>query len=94
MLLADSFIFVVGLLFLIGIVGFFVMTVVLMVRFFGFILRLITGSSRHPATVPRFEPRHDVCPHQRCGHVNRQGALFCARCGRSLHQHSDVDAYG
>ena len=93
MLLADSFIFVVGLLFLIGIVGFFVMIVVLVVRFFGFFWRLITGSSRRPAAA-RFEPRHDVCPHQRCGHVNRQGAFFCARCGRSLHPRSNVDAYG
>ena len=96
MLLADSFILIVGALFLIGIIGFFVMSVALVVRFLGFVFRSITGTGTHRriAVVSRLDERHEVCPHPRCGNVNRTGARFCARCGRSLGQHNDVDAYG
>ena len=94
MLLADSVILVFIGLMAIGIIGFFAMSVVLVVRFLSFVFRALAGSTQEQPATPRFEPRHDVCPHPRCGHVNRQGARYCARCGRPLGQHSDVDAYG
>jgi hypothetical protein len=84
---------VVGL-FGIGIIGFFAMCVVLVVRVLGFLFRGLTGARQPKLAQRRFEPRHEVCPHPRCGHVNRHEARFCARCGRPLGEHDDVDAYG
>ncbi len=98
MLLADSIIVVSIGLFVVGFLGFFVMCVVLAVRFVAFIIRTITGTSeeaRLAATAAqRFSVRDEVCPHSRCGYVNRRGARFCARCGRPLAASDDVDAYG
>ena len=95
MLLGDSVIVIVVGLILIGIIGFFVMLVALGVRFIGFVVRAVSGAGR---TEPRKRPlsgkRGDPCPHPRCGHANRPGARYCARCGRSLHQPNTVDAYG
>ncbi len=95
MLLADSVILIVGGLILVGIVGFFAMSVALVVRFLGFVFRAITGAPRGQALpAASAEKRHDACPHPRCGHVNRYGARYCARCGRVLGGHGNVDAYG
>ncbi|MFH1746761.1 MAG: zinc ribbon domain-containing protein [Planctomycetota bacterium] len=100
MLLADSVILIVGGLILVGIIGFFAMSVALVVRFLGFVFRTLTGASnpRLPARQPGRElsadQRHDTCPHPRCGHVNRYGSRFCARCGRALSGRGKVDAYG
>jgi hypothetical protein len=35
-----------------------------------------------------------ICPHPRCGHVNRGDALYCGRCGTALGPSTDVDRYG
>ena len=35
-----------------------------------------------------------ICPHPRCGHVNRAAARYCARCGTTLGPPTDVDRYG
>lgn len=35
-----------------------------------------------------------LCPHPRCGHVNRGEARYCARCGTTLGPMTDVDRYG
>ena len=94
MLLADSFILVIGGLFLVGFIGFFVMAVALAVRFFGFIVRSAKATGRKVPVPSRLNERHDVCPHARCGHVNRFGAHYCARCGRALGRQNDIDAYG
>jgi hypothetical protein len=91
-LLADSVILVVGGLFIVGIVGFFLMLVVLIGKFFGFVFRALSGAQ--PAEHPRFQTRQEVCPHPRCGYVNRSGARYCARCGRPLSHTDELDAYG
>jgi hypothetical protein len=97
-LLADSVIVVIFGLFVVGFLGFFVMCVVLLLRFVAFIIRTITGTSEEARLVAtaahRFSERDEVCPHARCGFVNRRGARFCARCGRPLAAPDDVDAYG
>jgi hypothetical protein len=41
---------------------------------------------------PRVSAR--ICPHPRCGHVNRGAARYCARCGTALGPPTDVDRYG
>lgn len=83
------------LLILIGIVGFFVMSVVLVARFLGFLLRLLTGRSgervHHPV---RSDGPGGVCSHPRCGHCNPPGARFCRRCGRGFHVEVSADTYG
>lgn len=93
LLLADSVVLVVGGLFLIGFIGFFIAIVVMVVRVFGFVFRRVAGTGPR-VTGAWFTERHEVCPHPRCGHVNRAGAHFCARCGRPLDAHDDLDAYG
>lgn len=93
MLLADSVILVVGGLFIVGIIGFFLMLVVLIGKFLGFVFRALS-SSAHSAEHPRFQTRQEVCPHLRCGYVNRFGARYCARCGRPLCRTDELDAYG
>lgn len=80
----------------IGIVGFFAMLVVLVVRGVAHVFRALLGmgSASRPAALPRDDERRSVCPHSRCGHLNRRGAKFCGRCGRPLDRTYAVDAYG
>lgn len=99
MLLADSVILVVAGLLLIGLIGFFFMSVVLVARFFRFVFRVMTGGRRPPApagcpTRNKRPPRTIPCPSERCGNPNPVGAQYCARCGRPLAREADLDAYG
>ena len=95
MLLADSVILIVGGLLIVGILGFFTAAVVVVARFMGFVYRAIAGG---PSSQTRAELHcvgNDVaCPAPRCGNMNPSGARYCARCGRPLGRHDDVDAYG
>lgn len=86
----------IGGLLLIGFLGFFLVLVTLVFRLFGWVFRVLTGSSTGKHTI---EPHADgsrrvVCPHAGCGHGNPPTALFCGRCGRPLRRTYDVDAYG
>jgi hypothetical protein len=104
MLLGDGFV-AISLLVLAGIIGFFVMSVALVLRLGGFVLRTLFGSVEDAAphramSGPRSSralqraPRGAVlCPHRRCGHLNPSGARFCGRCGRPLSSDHDMDAY-
>lgn len=94
MMVADVLVWV-GALFLVGLVGFFVMAAVLVGRFLGFAFRALFGGSpaERPSTAAA-RPRRRVCPHARCGHVNPSTAQYCGRCGRQLRATRDVDAHG
>ncbi|MGD8453529.1 MAG: zinc ribbon domain-containing protein [Phycisphaerae bacterium] len=95
MLLADSVILIVFGLLLIGIIGFFFMSVVLVTRFFRFVFRLMAGTGRPPVPpMPTKPVRTTPCPAERCGNPNPVGAQYCARCGRPLAREADLDAYG
>jgi len=99
MLIADAGITVwVGVLLLVGVLGFFVMVVALVFRFLGWILRTLAGvfrGSRNAATpATNTHGRSLVCPHAGCGHINGPTALYCARCGRPLRRTYDVNTYG
>ncbi len=80
----------------IGFFGFFVMLVVLLGRALRFAVRLLWpfGRTDHAAGTGRAMPAARACRNQRCGHVNRPGARYCARCGGSLGNLIDVDSYG
>jgi Na+-transporting methylmalonyl-CoA/oxaloacetate decarboxylase gamma subunit len=82
---------------LIGVLGFFLVLVTLMVRFIGWVFRSITGTpARHKRVSgpPANPSRRMVCPHPGCAHTNGPTALYCGRCGRPLRRTYDVDAYG
>ena len=97
MFIADAGIgiWIIGLL-LVGVLGFVVMVLALIFRFFGWTLRAIFGGRRRKAG--RLEHGHAgrrlICPHKGCGHSNDPRALYCGRCGRPLRRTYDVDAYG
>jgi hypothetical protein len=98
MFIADAgiAIWVVGL-FLVGLLGFFVMCVALVFRFLGWLLRALTGSgarNRRDNLPPSHGRNRLVCAHRGCGHANDPTAFFCGRCGRPLRRTYDVDAYG
>jgi hypothetical protein len=87
----------IGVFFLIGGFGFFVMAVALLFRFIGWLFRTITGVSAtgRQGSEPQINrQRHAICPHPGCGHANGPTALYCGRCGRPLRRAYDVDAYG
>jgi hypothetical protein len=83
-------------LFAVGLIGFFVMAVVLVLRVLRAAGRALFGPAHGSAVRPPPLPGADrqVCPHERCGHVNRGMSRFCARCGRPLRRPADIDAYG
>lgn len=98
MFVADAgiAIWIAGLL-VVGVLGFFVMAVVLAFRFIGWLLRALTGglgANQPDSRPPTNCPRRLVCPHPGCGHANGPTALYCGRCGRPLRRTYDVDAYG
>jgi hypothetical protein len=82
---------------LLGVLGFFVMAAALLIRFIGWVFRAAIGGSgagREARAAQPSAPRHGVCPHPGCGHVNGPTALYCGRCGRPLRRTYDVGAYG
>ncbi len=95
MLLADLVVLWIGGLFLLGIIGFFVMAATFVVRFFAFIFRALFGCPEQAAGgMLTSAGRRRVCPHRRCGQLNPPTARYCGRCGRALRMAYDVDAYG
>lgn len=96
MILADAVIvWIVGAL-LIGLLGFFVLLLVAVLRVFRFVLRLVLGPWRRASTLrpPGAAGRCPVCQHSRCGHLNRADARYCGRCGRPLSLSVSVDRHG
>jgi hypothetical protein len=92
-LMADVFL-VVGGLFLLGIIGFFVAAAALVVRFVGFVARTLFGWPEEPHALAAGPGRRRMCPHPRCGQMNPPTARYCGRCGRGIRPLYDVDAYG
>jgi len=95
--MADGVSIVFGL-FVAGILGFFLMGVVLVTRVMGFVFRALTGVGRRPKVRP-IRPEvaqgaNRICSGPGCGNINHRGARFCARCGRPLTPRDDFDAYG
>lgn len=86
----------IGLLFVIGIAGFFVMSVVLVVRFIGYVGRLVFGGGSPTKRVQAAarDRQGVVCSHPRCGHANPFGARYCRRCGRAFRAAYEFDTYG
>ena len=86
-----------GGLLLLGILGFVVMTISLVLRFVAWLFHALFGIGGRPrpaANPARHDARRMLCPHPGCGYRNRPTALFCGRCGRSLRRSVDIDAYG
>lgn len=92
MMITDG-VFLVFVLFVVGFVGFFVMAIVLVAKFFGFIFRALGGPGASPERTLSVEGKL-ICQNNRCHHQNPQQARFCARCGHPLTEPADVDAYG
>ncbi len=93
MILADGGITVVwiGVLLIIGFLGFFAVLLAAILRLFGKIIGgigwlLRGGRSRTPPPLER--PR--VCTNPRCGHVNVADGRYCARCGAPLRTLSEA----
>lgn len=93
MVLADSVMLVVGLM-LLGVVGFFFMVLALAVRLVRFVCRALLGSAADAPRSARAARLRTPCSNRQCGHPNRAGARYCARCGRPLDGQVNVDAYG
>jgi hypothetical protein len=95
-LAAADFVLWVGVILLVGFVGFFVVAVVMVMRLIGFVARVLFGrpSTENERVRPRPERQGRLCPRLRCGHVNAANARYCARCGQPLGAVCDVDAYG
>jgi len=95
MLAADAVIWI-GLLLLVGFVGFFVVVIVMGVRLIGYVFRALFGTSStdDKRELPHAARNGRRCPRPACQHVNPSRAQFCARCGQPLGAFCDVDAYG
>lgn len=94
MLLADSFVTVVGGLLVLGTIGFVVLSVALVVKILQFVFRRLAGLPAGRSGTLLTRDGRPVCTQSRCGHLNPVGAQFCARCGRPLSRDRDLDAYG
>lgn len=97
MVLADAGITLiwVGGVLLVGFVGFFVVLLSMLARALGFVWRaLIPRRHNRSGTILESRCVGQVCPHPRCGHINRAEARYCARCGNPLGDPEDVDSYG
>jgi len=93
---AGIALWILGLL-AVGVVGFVLVLLTMLIRFMAWIFRGITGGCgrRGRSVLPGEQgPLRRLCPHAGCGHANVPTALYCARCGRPLRQTYDVDAYG
>ncbi|TWT45725.1 hypothetical protein RAS1_21540 [Phycisphaerae bacterium RAS1] len=77
------------LLILLGLVGFFVVALLAIVKMLGIVFRGIGGCGTrltHAPAPPLSTGLSGVlCPHPRCGQANPRQARYCARCGRPLH---------
>jgi len=95
-LAAADFVLWVGVILLVGFIGFFVVAVVMVVRLIGFVGRVLFGrpSAENEPGQRRRDHHGRLCPQLRCGHVNAADARYCARCGQPLRVVCDVDAYG
>ena len=85
MLLADGTIVVwLFVVFVVGLLGFFWVLAMLIVRALTWAAAAIAGllGLRGPAAEPPASAR--VCPRAGCYHVNRPDARYCARCGAPL----------
>ncbi len=97
MLLADGFVLVwFGGMFLVLLFASVWVTFAVLRWVFGAFRAVIFGAcSPERSESPARSAHGLVCPHPRCGHLNRRQARFCARCGRrTRHVAGDVDAYG
>ncbi|MCK4341130.1 MAG: hypothetical protein KAY37_05330 [Phycisphaerae bacterium] len=96
MLLADLVIVWVGVVLLVGFVGFFVIVIGAVLRFFAFLFRPLFRNERrlrrHAEAPPM--PAARFCENPRCGCLNPGGARYCARCGHVLGPVTNVDSYG
>lgn len=94
--LADAgFVFLVIVLPIVGFVGFFVVVLTLIVKAIASASRMMAGSSTPSSrSAGGAAAGQAMCRAPRCGHVNRHGAVYCARCGTPLGRTRDVDAYG
>jgi len=90
---ADLMLWIVGL-FVLGVLAFVTLIVTVVLRAIVGVLRALFGGGRREAAATRASGSRTVCPHPRCGHLNRRGARFCGRCGRSLSSLHELDAYG
>lgn len=97
MLLADGgFIVWIGGLFILGLIGFTVMAVALVIRFVSFVLRALFGAGEALGGCGggrAGSPTWKTCSRAGCGHANPRAARYCGRCG-SRFRAEDVDAYG
>lgn len=91
MLAAVDTVLIGGAVFALGLIVFFLSIFVYFVRLVMWLFRVIFGQEQIALTSPKTEPRI-LCPRDNCGHVNRQGARYCALCGQALNP--QVNAYG
>ena len=97
MLLADGFVLLwVGVVFIVGLLGFVVVLLASAARALRFVFRVLTGGAwrERPRRSPRRTGWGRLCGNSRCGHVNPDGARYCARCGRPLNAGFDDERYG
>ena len=97
MVLAEGiFLLWIGVVFVAGLLGFFVVLLASVARFFRFVFRVLTGAAWRVPQVPpaRRTGWGRLCGNPRCGHVNRDAARYCARCGRPLNAGFDDQRYG
>ena len=75
-----------GGLLLLGLFGFFAVLLSGLARLCRVFMRAVLPGCCD-TQVRTSDPRgatHVVCPEQRCGHVNRADARYCAQCGRRI----------
>ncbi len=92
---ADAgFVLLVIALPIIGVIGFFVVVLVLFLRLVSKAAQALGGRplGAHPDTARA--PAIGLCADPRCHHLNDRSALYCARCGKPLQPRRHVDAHG
>jgi len=93
-LLADSFVLIVGGLFVLGVIGLVVVAVALVVRCLRFVFRSVAGTNGGGRQLAGARGGRLVCPERLCQKVNPADARYCARCGRPFQHDRGLDAYG
>lgn len=86
-----NIVFWTGGLVMLGALGLFVGSLVLIFRIFAWVMRGIFGESA-PLTPPALPGQAALCPHSNCRAPNPDGARYCGRCGRALRR--GMDSYG